>query len=192
MIRTVTATLVFALVGIVACNAQPPAPKTLPPSPEKQIEQVKTAGAALAQDLRDAKVLASAVSDPTLRAKITEALTRAEKNNDRLQKAVIDIGGTTLIATATADEFNRLLASIKKESFDDNKLPLLRDAVKHKGFTCQQAVQIVKAFTFAQGQKDAAVMLHPRLTDPINFHEVLKAMTFDSDRQEVRKRLGIK
>jgi hypothetical protein len=84
-----------------------------------------------------------------------------------------------------------LLTSVKAKSFDDGKVGVVEDAARHGHFTSAQAAELVKQCSFGKGQSRVAIVLYPRLVDPVNFHEVLAAMTFDSHRQEVRKALGL-
>ena len=51
---------------------------------------------------------------------------------------------------------------------------------------------VVKLFAFSDGQVQSAVALHPRLTDPSNFFEVLGVFTFDADKAKVRGALKMK
>jgi len=194
MRRVLSVVVIIALISGLAVNGQAPPSKLklLPDRNEKLIDEVKDANKSLAQDLRDAQVLVTAVSDANLRSRINETLTKAEKNAERLQKAVVELGGAGFIPNATKEEFDRLVTSLRAEAFDNKRLTILRDAVKHKGVSCQQAKQIVSVFSFGDGQREAAITLYPRLTDPMNFQDVLRVFTFESDRQEVRKRLGIK
>ena len=87
--------------------------------------------------------------------------------------------------------FADLRNAMDGESFDEGKLDLLREACGYHMFNADQALQLVSLLTFGDGRVDAAVMLHPRLLDPQNFFRVYGAFDFDSDKDEVRRRLGL-
>jgi hypothetical protein len=78
--------------------------------------------------------------------------------------------------------------SVRRQSFDDDRASVLRTAVNAGArFDCTQARRLVSLFTFSSGQVEAAVVLHPCLTNPIGFESVLEAINFESDRERVRR-----
>jgi len=87
--------------------------------------------------------------------------------------------------------FDALRDAIEEESFDDEKLAILRDATRHNLFLVSQAIVLIELFTFSDGKVEAGVMLHPQVLDIENWYRVYGAYTFDSDKEELRKRLGL-
>lgn len=156
------------------------------PKPQEELQQ-------LILDLTQLKALVGSVTDKVLRDRMEKVVLDMEQRAAALQKALA-APATETVKKAIADaDFQKLLAGIKKESFDDNKLPLVKDAVKYHYFTCAQVATLVKTMTFSDGQVQTAVTLYPRVMDPANFQlDVLPAFTFESDKDKVRKALGLK
>jgi hypothetical protein len=134
-------------------------------------------------DLKEAKGLAAGIKDTKLRNRMEKLLDQMEQNAKRLKapKAKTAI---------SKDDLAKLVTAIKSNAFDDGKYNVLKASVGQSYFTSDQAKSLVALFTFGDGQKKAAILLHPRLTDPQNFATtVLTAITFQNDRQEVLKAL---
>jgi Domain of unknown function (DUF4476) len=87
--------------------------------------------------------------------------------------------------------FGTLRQAIEDESFDDEKLALLRDAARHNVFFVDQAIQLIELFTFSDGKVDAGVILYPQVIDIENWYRVYGAYTFDSDKEALRRKLGL-
>lgn len=87
--------------------------------------------------------------------------------------------------------FGVLREAIGDESFDDEKLALLRDAVRYNVFFVDQAIQLIELFTFSDGKVEAGVILYPQVIDIENWYRVYGAYTFDSDKEELRRKLGL-
>ncbi len=99
---------------------------------------------------------------------------------------VVDAGPVA----CSAGDHVRLLAAVESESFADAKLIILRDAAAYKWFTVDQVVAFMGAMTFGKDKVEAAAMLHPRVLDLENWYRVYGVLTFDSEKQELRKRVG--
>ena len=109
-----------------------------------------------------------------------------------LQKALAGPTADAARKPVADADFQKFLASVKKEAFDEGKLALVKDFARGNYFTSSQAAVVVKLFAFSDGQVQSAVTLHPRLTDPSNFFEVLGVFTFDADKAKVRGALKMK
>jgi hypothetical protein len=158
------------------------------PPPSKAQEEVQQ----LILDLKELKGLVGGVTDKVLRDRLEKSVGGMEIRLANLQKALAGpVADTTKKAVADTD-FQKFLAAVKKEAFDEGKLALVKDFVKGNYFTSSQAAVVVKQFAFSDGQVQSAVALHPRLTDPSNFFEVLGVFTFDSDKAKVRDALKMK
>jgi hypothetical protein len=76
-------------------------------------------------------------------------------------------------------------------SFSDEKQNFARDLVSSGYyFTCEQIVQLMKTSAFGDEQVKIGAMLYPRAVDPQNFMQMTAALTFESDRQKLRRLLG--
>ena len=89
-----------------------------------------------------------------------------------------------------AGDFGRVLQSVKAESFSDARLGVLRDAVGGRWFDVAQVKTMMSVFSFGDEKIDAAVLMHPRVVDPQNWYQVYGTLTFDSEKDTLRKRLG--
>jgi len=87
--------------------------------------------------------------------------------------------------------FATLRGAIQTESFSDGKLRVLRGALDAHMLDVAQAKQLLPLFDFSSDRVEAAVTIHPRLVDPQNFYELYGSFDFDSDKEEVRKKLGL-
>ncbi len=94
------------------------------------------------------------------------------------------IGGN---AACTDAETGEIVARLEKEAFDDGRAKLLESASAGRTFVCQQAARIVKTFTFGDGQVKAVKILLPRIADRENFAKIYDVVTFESDREKIRK-----
>lgn len=83
--------------------------------------------------------------------------------------------------------FSKLYNKVKKASFDDTKYDLLEVACLGCYFSCQQAVRLMKIFTFDDERMKVLRMVAPRIVDPQNAHCIHKIFTFDSDKQKVKE-----
>ena len=84
--------------------------------------------------------------------------------------------------------FRAFVLDLRRAPFARDKVALVEDVALHAHFTASQAETVVRAIE-SWGQVDAAVVLYPRVVDPESFHLVVNAVTFASDRDELRRRL---
>ncbi len=87
--------------------------------------------------------------------------------------------------------FRALLAAVEDEAFADEKAVVLETAAATNLFTVGQVRQLLPLFTFSDGRVAAAVTLYPRTIDVENWFQVYGEFDFDSDKEEVRERLGL-
>lgn len=87
-------------------------------------------------------------------------------------------------------DYARVVRAIERESFDDGKLILAKDVAAQRFFTVSQVRGIVDLMTFSDAKIDIAVFLRRRTVDPENFYLVYQSMTFSSDKDKLRQRIG--
>lgn len=85
--------------------------------------------------------------------------------------------------------FDQLVNNLKKLSFGSDRLNLVKDARKRHYFTTQQVRRLMRVFGFASEKVKAAAMLYPRTVDKQNFFKVYPDLKFESDREELRKKI---
>lgn len=88
-------------------------------------------------------------------------------------------------------KFKGFLAQIKGQRYEKDRLSVLRVAAKENNFTSAQAAKLIDTFKYGEDQVDAAIALHPQLTDPGNFFQVIGALRYSKDKEKVRKKLAL-
>jgi hypothetical protein len=95
------------------------------------------------------------------------------------------------LAPVGSGQFGSLLQQMQRLSFSDEKLNYARDLVNSGYyFTCEQIVQLMKTSSFGDEQVKIGSTLYPRAVDPQNFMLMTSSMTFESDRQKLRRLIG--
>jgi len=84
-------------------------------------------------------------------------------------------------------EFNKLLANVEDESFDDDQTSVVRIAAKSKYFTINQLTRLLPNFSFSDSKINIVQIVYPKIVDKDNSHNLIKAFTFSSDKQKVEQ-----
>jgi Domain of unknown function (DUF4476) len=92
------------------------------------------------------------------------------------------------LAAISDGDFSQLMDDLRRSW--PNELQFLIQIVPQNYFTSVQASQIVKEMKFGDREVEAAVMLYPQVVDRGNWFVVEQAITFESDRQELRRRIN--
>jgi hypothetical protein len=143
----------------------------------------------LVSDLREARGALANTADKKLRDRLELILVRAELRVTELQKQLTALQGPNPV---TPEELAQLLKGLQGESFDNGKTAFVSNFARDRYFTCKQAAELLKTFSFDDGRSKAAQALYPRLIDPNNFFEVLNVFTFNTSRESLRKALKLK
>lgn len=91
------------------------------------------------------------------------------------------------IADAT---LQALMGAIQKESFSDNRIAVLRQAVPSHFFLVSQVQQILPLYTFSADKLQAMRLLKPRMLDPENAFRLYDSFTFSADKEELGRILA--
>jgi serine/threonine protein kinase/phage shock protein PspC (stress-responsive transcriptional regulator) len=91
----------------------------------------------------------------------------------------------------TSGDFDRLLKSLRAESFDEGKLSFIKLVSRSNQFTAEQAQQLLKAFDYDPHRVQAAVILYPSVTDSKDFYLALESFDNDAGRISVRQELKL-
>lgn len=87
--------------------------------------------------------------------------------------------------------FHGALAQMQRLSFSDEKVNHARDLVSSGNyFTCDQIAQLMRTASFSDDQIKIASTLYRNAVDPQNFIALTTSLTFESDRQKLRRLLG--
>ncbi len=81
-------------------------------------------------------------------------------------------------------DFNNLILGMKKASFDDNKLDLLKASLGYNLFHTGQMMQIMKLFSFDDNRLECARLLVPWAYDPVNLYQLGDAFSFISTKDK--------
>lgn len=75
---------------------------------------------------------------------------------------------------------------IKKESFKDDRLTKAKLLGKDRCFKAKHVVVVMEAFSFEDSKLEIAKYLYSRTEDQQNYEIVVDALTFKSDKDELR------
>ena len=96
-----------------------------------------------------------------------------------------------VVAPMAPAAFGGALAQMQRLSFSDEKVNYARDLVSSGNyFTCDQIAQLMRTASFGDDQVKIAAMLYKNAVDPQNFTALTTTLTFESDRQKLRRMLG--
>ncbi|NLJ06460.1 MAG: DUF4476 domain-containing protein [Sphingobacteriales bacterium] len=83
--------------------------------------------------------------------------------------------------------FMLLYDQIRNESFDANKIKIIRHALKYNYFSSMQIYQMLTLFTFDSYRLEAAKASWHSVSDPENFYIVYQVFTFRSNAEELEE-----
>ncbi|TGD78039.1 DUF4476 domain-containing protein [Hymenobacter wooponensis] len=84
-------------------------------------------------------------------------------------------------------DVTRLLQSVQRQSFDDNKLPILREALRESAVESEDLKRILSTLTFDRNRVELAKYAYPRVVDPQRFYQVYEAFDFQTSVQELQR-----
>jgi hypothetical protein len=93
-------------------------------------------------------------------------------------------------SACSESDFAAVVQAVENESFSRGKLEALTDASVDRWYTSAQVTRMLEGFAFDDGKVDAAVVMHPKVVDMENWFTVHSAFTFDSSKEELRRRVG--
>jgi hypothetical protein len=91
-------------------------------------------------------------------------------------------------APMAPERFAALIATLAKEGFDDKRLGVLGAAFPTNWFTTAQVGSVMDAMTMGKGKVEAAVLLWSHIVDPENGYTLYGKLTFQNDKDELKKR----
>ena len=81
-------------------------------------------------------------------------------------------------------DFQFLYKTIKKKSFDDDRIELLSVGVLDNYFTCQQCIRLMSIFKFDDKKLEIIRIMAGHIVDLENHHDILISLDFESNRQK--------
>ena len=85
------------------------------------------------------------------------------------------------------NSFNGLVATLDNESFESNKLKIVKQALLHNNLTTNQVITIVNQFTFDSNRLKVAKMAYRNTVDKENYFLVNNSFTFSSSIASLNK-----
>ena len=89
-------------------------------------------------------------------------------------------------------DFQFLYKTIKKKSFDKDRLEILRVGVLDNYFTCRQCARLMSLYKFDDDKLKILRIMDGHLVDISNHNDILKQFDFDSNRRKALDILGFK
>jgi len=86
--------------------------------------------------------------------------------------------------TEVLTDMKTVQTKLSSFNFDDDKSAYVQKDLGKYCMTTDQAVQILKSFTFDEDKMEMAKFLYPRLTDKMNATKIAGLFTFDEDKEE--------
>lgn len=87
--------------------------------------------------------------------------------------------------------FNQYLQQMQNLSFSDEKIRMAQDLLNAGHyFSCNQIMQLMRTSAFGSDQVKIASTLYRRVVDPQNFPILVNSLTFESDRNKLRRAVG--
>ena len=94
--------------------------------------------------------------------------------------------------TMSEKDFQFLYKTVKKKSFDKDRLEILRVGVLDNYFTCRQCARLMSLYKFDDDKLKILRIMAGHLVDMSNHNDILKQLDFDSNRRKALDILGFK
>jgi hypothetical protein len=90
------------------------------------------------------------------------------------------------VARAMDDQlFQTFIATIRKENFDNSKMPIAKQVIDQNYFTSEQVMQLLPLFSFEQYKLEMAQHLYGRTIDKQNYLIVYSIFDFSSTKEKL-------
>jgi len=119
---------------------------------------------------RNAKVFTQLIGKRLITRRIIEKPARVNANGMRMMHP---------------QNFRQLKQAVRNESFDKNKLQLLRVTAQQNNFTARQVAEIMNLFSFDSYKLTFAKRAYRNTVDPQNYFVVRNGLTFNSYKRQL-------
>jgi len=92
-------------------------------------------------------------------------------------------------AVVPSGDFAQLLESLKKASFEGEKIQILEMAAKSEHFSVEQVGKLIDTFEFSAGKLKAVELTAKNLTNPGKSYQILDHFEFDADKKKAKELL---
>lgn len=97
------------------------------------------------------------------------------------------VSGNNYACTSVLTDTEGFVSRLKAQSFDDDKLEIIKNELKTKCVSADQAYRIIKELGFDTDRYDMCIYLYDRMTDRVNANRLLELLTYDLDKEEFQK-----
>lgn len=94
---------------------------------------------------------------------------------------------SSLTEAMSQPDFKELLNNLENESFEDNRLDVMRSAISKKYINVDQLIQLVRLYTFDVNQISAVKIAYPQVIDKDEIHQIYTVFKFDSTKEDVQR-----
>ena len=94
--------------------------------------------------------------------------------------------------TMSEKDFQFLYKTVKKKSFDKDRLEILRVGVLDNYFTCRQCARLMSLYKFDDDKLKILRIMAGHIVDMENHHDILMRIDFDSNKLKALDILGIR
>ena len=90
-------------------------------------------------------------------------------------------------AAMTSQQFGDFVVELRKQTFDRERLGLLKEVANEQWFTTDQVIQAMNLFSFSSEKIAAGAAMYPHVVDRENWYRVYSTLSFSSDQEKLRK-----
>ena len=94
--------------------------------------------------------------------------------------------------TMSEKDFQFLYKTVKKKSFDKDRLEILRVGVLDNYFTCRQCARLMSLYKFDDDKLKILRIMAGHIVDLENHHDILMRLDFESNKLKALNILGIR
>jgi hypothetical protein len=84
-------------------------------------------------------------------------------------------------------DFDKAVASIKAQSFEENKLMVAKQVIKGNYLNCAQIKVVMGLFSFEQSKLDFAKAAYAKCVEPSSYYLINDAFTFSASVDELNE-----
>jgi hypothetical protein len=122
----------------------------------------------------------------------TTTTTKTTKNVSPPVKTSTPKVSEPVCAPMTSSTFDALTSQLKKQSFEDNKLQIIRQVLASNCISTAQVKQLVVEFTFEENKLKVAKICYKKTTDKGNYFTLNDSFSFSSSADELNEFLQSK
>jgi hypothetical protein len=122
----------------------------------------------------------------------TTTTTKTTKNVSPPVKILTPKVSEPVCEPMTSSTFDALTSQLKKQSFEDNKLQIIRQVLASNCISTAQVKQLIGEFTFEENKLKVAKMCYKKTTDKGNYFTLNDSFSFSSSADELNEFLQSK